>query len=226
MILAIDTSSALCAAGVFDAATGDELGRSVEDIGKGHAERLMAVIEAALSRAGKSYADIGKVAVSVGPGSFTGIRVGVSAARGLALALGVEAVGVSTLAAIAEAARRGGEARVIAAIDARRDELYVLDDRAGGGPAVMTVDALPSLTGGAPPLIAGSGAKIVADAFAAAGAPVAGVADIAATTADIAIYAWLSAQGWTASAPPKPPYLRGPDARPQQGFALPRAGAP
>lgn len=225
MILAIDTSSTLCAACVWSLQSG-ELGRAVEDIGKGHAERLMAVIDAALVEAGKSYADISKVAVSIGPGSFTGIRVGVSAARGLALALGVEAVGVTTLAAIAETARHGnGHARVIAAIDAKRGELYVLDDGDGAdaAPFIIAATGLAALANGAPPVIAGSGALSVSDAFAAAGREIAGVRDATATTADIAVYAQLAASGRITNSPPKPLYLRGPDAKPQHGFALPRA---
>ena len=105
IILAIDTAANLCAACVHDAAAGIERGRSVRDIGKGHAEQLMEVIDAALAAGGLAYADIGGIAVSVGPGSFTGIRVGVAAARGLALGLGVPSAGVTTLEALALEAR-------------------------------------------------------------------------------------------------------------------------
>ena len=66
------------------------------DLGKGHAEHLMAVVHDAMSAAqGSTIRDLGTIAVSVGPGSFTGVRVGVSAARGLALALKIPAVGVT-----------------------------------------------------------------------------------------------------------------------------------
>ncbi|MBE0692228.1 MAG: tRNA (adenosine(37)-N6)-threonylcarbamoyltransferase complex dimerization subunit type 1 TsaB, partial [Aquamicrobium sp.] len=82
-LLAIDTAADLCAACVRDT-DGGERGRSVLDLGKGHAEHLMGVIEAALREAGCGFADLDAVAVSVGPGSFTGVRVGVAAARGLA----------------------------------------------------------------------------------------------------------------------------------------------
>jgi len=222
MILAIDTSSTLCAACLWH--DGKELGRSVEDIGKGHAERLMAVIDAAFRQAGKTYADVSQVAVSIGPGSFTGIRVGVSAARGLALALGVPAVGISTLAAIAEAARVDApQARIIAAIDAKRDELYLADDAAGGTATMLNIGELASCTSGEAPVLAGSGVSLVAAAFRDSGIEPAAIANETATTADIAIYARLAAKGRIANSPPKPLYLRGPDAKPQQGFALPRA---
>jgi len=224
MILAIDTASTLCAACVWDTDASRELGRCVEDIGKGHAERLMGIIDAALAAAGKTYSDITAIAVSVGPGSFTGIRVGVSAARGLALALNVPAYGVTTLSAIAEAAwQKFPDRRVIAAIDAKRDELYVQDYAPDGsltaGPVIVLhadaaqLDAQPS------PILAGSGAGILA---AALGIDSCDMVDIDATTADIAIYARLAAAGRVANSPPSPLYLRGPDARPQGSFALPR----
>ncbi len=91
--------------------SGAERGRSVIDIGKGHAEHLMAVVEAAMKQAGVEYSDLGAVAVSVGPGSFTGVRVGVSAARGFAMALKIPAIGVTTLEAIAAEAREHFGAR-------------------------------------------------------------------------------------------------------------------
>jgi len=223
MILAIDTASNFCAACLWQ--DGTELGRAVEDIGKGHAERLMAIIDAALADAGTDYKSITSIAVSVGPGSFTGIRVGVSAARGLALALNVPAAGVTTLAAIAQAARNGHpNARIISAIDARREELYLADDSTGGIATMLNLSDLAALATGAPPVIAGSGASLVASAFRTAGIQPRAIVDDTATTADIAIYARLAAVGQIAGAPPKPLYLRGPDAKPQSGFALPRAG--
>ncbi len=125
ILLAIDSSASLCAACVYDAASSEELGREVLDLGKGHAEHLMGVIAGALERAGKDYADIGALAVSVGPGSFTGVRVGVSAARGLALALKVPAIGVTTLEALAtEGARAFPDRAVLAALDAGRGEIH------------------------------------------------------------------------------------------------------
>src|SRR3954469_23894815 len=121
-LLAIDTAANLCAACVFDTDAGAEVARAVRDIGKGHAEILMDVIAEALGAANVTFADIGGVAVSVGPGSFTGVRVGVSVARGLALALKVPAAGISTLEALAfEARALHGDRRVLTAIDGGRD---------------------------------------------------------------------------------------------------------
>ena len=105
IVLAIDTAGTGCFAAVYDDSTDTLLASAGADIGRGHAELLMGFIDQALAKSGKVLADIGRIAVTVGPGSFTGIRVGVAAARGFALALGVPAVGVTTLSAIAEAAR-------------------------------------------------------------------------------------------------------------------------
>ena len=223
ILLAIDTASTLCAACVYDAAAKRELGRSVEDIGKGHAERLMDVIAVALSAAGKHYSDLGAIAVSVGPGSFTGIRVGVAAARGLALALKVPAHGVTTLSAIAEEARQTWPARrILASIDAKRDEIYVEEHAPDGaivrGPVIVAVNDAPALLDGERPVLAGSGASVIAAGADPARFDLAG----GAATADVAVYARLAAAGRIFNSPPKPLYLRGPDARPQDGFALPR----
>ncbi len=200
IFLAIDTAANLCAACVCDT-QGGERGRAVLDLGKGHAEHLMAVIEEALAAAGCAYADLDAVAVSVGPGSFTGVRVGVSAARGLALALGIPAVGVSTLEALAAEARGDTPRAVLARVEAGRGQAYVAAYAADGaptfGPAAVTVEEADAMT---------------ADTLAAG------------TTADIAVYARLAAAKLAAghAEKPKPLYLRDADAKPQGSFALPR----
>src|SRR5690606_39482933 len=222
ILLTIDTVATLCAANVWSADAGRELGRAVRDHGKGHAEVLMAVIDEAIAAAGRSYRDLGGVAAAVGPGSFTGIRVGVAAARGLALALGVPATGVTTLDALAEEARTAFPGRpVIAALDARRDELYVAaygtDGSLASAPMAMRLPQGAELAAGADFVLTGSGARMIAEA---AGR----LFDIAgeAATADIATYARLAARQCFAGGKPKPLDLRAADAKPQEGFALPR----
>jgi tRNA threonylcarbamoyladenosine biosynthesis protein TsaB len=221
VLLTLDTCSSLCAASVSDA--GAELGRCVRDIGTGHAEQLMDVIAQALEAAGKDYRDLTGIAVAVGPGSFTGIRVGVSTARGLALALKVPSVGVGTLDAIAAEARDAFPGRaVLAAIDARREELYLAGYDAGGVPLIAPAIATPgdavAATGRMDaPVLAGSAAQMLAHA--------AGLHfDIASTsaTADIATYARLAHRQGFSGDRPKPLYLRAPDAKPQASFVLPR----
>jgi tRNA threonylcarbamoyl adenosine modification protein YeaZ len=224
-LLAIDCSASLCAACVYDPKVHEELGREVLDLGKGHAEHLMAVIEEALRQAGRGYADLSAVAVSVGPGSFTGLRVGVATARGLALALRIPAIGVTTLEALAEAARAAfPERAVLAALDGGRGDIHaaLYDELAvlRYGPAAITLEGAAAMASAQPvtPVLAGTAAARVAEAAGRA-------FDIGPTgaTADIAVYARLAAAK-TPGEKPKPLYLRDADAKPQAGFVLPRAG--
>lgn len=207
ILLAIDTAASLCAACVYDTQAG-ERGRAVLDLGKGHAERLMGVIDAALADAGVGYADLDAIAVSIGPGSFTGVRVGVATARGLALALKAPAVGVSTLEALAAAART--DRPVIARIDAGRGQAYLAafsaDGAVSSGPVALDLDEAAAFIDSAE----------------------AGTAVIEGQTADIAVYARLAAGKLAAGdvSPPRPLYLRDADAKPQTAFALPRKTAP
>ena len=82
IVLAIDTAGTGCFAGVYDAGEDRLLASAGADIGRGHAEQLMAFVDQALADSGCTLADIDRIAVTIGPGSFTGIRVGVAAARG------------------------------------------------------------------------------------------------------------------------------------------------
>ncbi len=124
-ILGIDTTQAACSAAVFDTETGQIMGRVWQQMPRGHAEALPEIISATLKQADISFADIGKLATSIGPGSFTGVRVGLSAARGFALALDLPLVGVTSLEAIAAGVEDFQQKTVLAAFDARRDEVYV-----------------------------------------------------------------------------------------------------
>lgn len=222
IVLAIDCSASLCAACVCDA--GVDLGREVRDLGKGHAEHLMEVIGSALEKAGKAFADLDAIAVSVGPGSFTGVRVGVSTARGLALALKVPAIGVTTLEALAaEASEEFPGSPVFALVDGGRGEIHaaLYDAKLNPlfGPAATSPEDAARLAGEAGAVLAGTAAERIAEA---AG----GIFDIALpkATADIAVYARLaSLKG--AGEKPRPLYLREADARPQAGFVLPRTGS-
>ena len=186
----------------------------------------MPMIEAALKRCGLAFGDIARIAVTIGPGSFTGVRVGVAAARGLGLALAVPVVGIGSLHALAFVAlepRRGGTA--VAVLGAARDEVYALvQDIASGrvlhGPAVFRVEELAGALASSPkPLVlTGAGAPLLASVLDEPGVEVIGNAD-APEMANVAALGFRAAAG----KPPVPLYLRGPDAKPQTGKALARA---
>jgi tRNA threonylcarbamoyladenosine biosynthesis protein TsaB len=119
LVLGFDTSAAHCAAALL---CGDRvLARAEEDMGRGQAERLMPMLEELLAGAGHGWSDLDAIGVGVGPGNFTGIRIAVSAARGLALSLGIPAVGVSSFEALAE----GREGPVLAILAAPRGMSYM-----------------------------------------------------------------------------------------------------
>jgi len=214
IVLAIDTAGVDCAAAVFESETGKMLGRVSETIGRGHAERLMAMIDDALAEAKLTLTDVERIGVTVGPGSFTGIRVGVAAARGLALALGVECVGVSTLEVLARTAS-GSEKPVLAAINAHRDQVYAQGferDVPQGEPLLLELDDYLARATAPGIVLVGSASALVNDREAETAPdhyPIDLVARISATA---------KAQG-----KPRPLYLRGPDAKPQTGFAVSRA---
>ena len=98
-VLAIDTALEACAAAVLDTESAGIMAHESLAMQRGHAEALMPLIKRVMDRAGLAYAALDRVAVTIGPGSFTGLRVGIAAARGIALAAGKPAVGLSTLAA-------------------------------------------------------------------------------------------------------------------------------
>ena len=117
-LLAIDTSAAHCAAALH---LGDRVEIRVESMAKGQAERLMPFLEELLTAEAVAWRDLAAIAVGTGPGNFTGLRIGVSAARGLALGLGIPAVGVSGF----EAAGLGHARPVTIALPAPRDHLWL-----------------------------------------------------------------------------------------------------
>ncbi len=140
-LIAFDTSAAHCAAALL---LGDSIVTRVDEMAKGQAEHLMPMLEDMLAKAGIGWADLDGIGVGTGPGNFTGIRIAVSAARGLALGLGKPAIGVDGFPARAYGATRP----FTAIIPAPRDQAYVQFFDANGGaskPALMGKDALPAM---------------------------------------------------------------------------------
>src|SRR6202163_5028837 len=125
LILAIDTALDACAAGVLDTDAGKLIAQESQAMKRGHAEALMPLIARVVEQSGIAFAALDRIAVTTGPGSFTGLRVGLSAARGIALAANKPVVGLTTLTAYAApVVSWNGEQPVISAIDARHDQVY------------------------------------------------------------------------------------------------------
>jgi tRNA threonylcarbamoyladenosine biosynthesis protein TsaB len=204
---------------VLDTDAGKMIARESLPIKRGHAEALMPLIARVIKESGIAFADLDRIAVTTGPGSFTGLRVGLSAARGIALAADKPVVGVTTLTAYAApVVNEGGEHPVISAIDARHDHVY-LQVVAGNGsslvwPRLASVEeALEAARFGAPHLV-GNAAKVLGERWPAhASSPVQVNAQPAP---DIAWVGWLGAAVSPETAPARPYYLRAPDAKPQK----------
>jgi len=232
-VLAIDTALDACAAGVFETDGGEKtLARESVAMARGHAEALMPLLARLMDVASIDFSELDRIAVTVGPGSFTGLRVGIAAARGIALATGKPAVGVSTLAALAAPHLAENEDRsVVAAIDAHHEQVYLQIFGPGGrslappllaplGEAVhMTMHLTAASAPTGPVLLVGSGAAILAAAWPAGmkRPPI-----DARTAPDIFWVARLGGAADAMRALPKPLYLRRPDARPQDAARLPR----
>ncbi len=197
LLLAIDTAAPRLGLALHSAAGCDTL---VEEMAQGQAERIFTAIAELLARQGADYAALRRIVVTTGPGSFTGLRIGLSAARGLGLALERPVVGVPSLLALS--LRLVGPGAVL--LDARRDEAYV---QLFAGPAQPETPAQLRPMVEARALLR-PGAGLIADPF----VDMAALARFAAT---------LDPADW----PPQPSYVRDADAKPQEKFRIERLGA-
>jgi tRNA threonylcarbamoyladenosine biosynthesis protein TsaB len=224
-VLAIDTALAACSAAVLDTVYGGIIAGDSLPMVRGHAEALMPLLQRVMDEANLAYPDIDRVAVTTGPGSFTGLRVGIAAARGIALAAAKPIVGLSTLSAYA-AAHMAADDRfpVVAVIDARHSHVYMQVFSPGGrtltAPRLAPLREAALAAGETPSCIVGSAAAAVAAAMSATDAPP--VTVDASTAPDIAWVARIGAAVPAGQSPPKPQYLRAPDAQPQNAAQLPR----
>lgn len=214
IVLAIDTATNCCAACLYDAESKVLLAGHSDDIGRGHAEHLLGTIDKVLAAADLSFNEIDKIAVSIGPGSFTGIRVGVATARSLGLALDKPTVGVSTLEALA--ADFASDAPFAVAIQAGRGQAYVQGFDVGGAvhnkPFIVKLDNNPSSqVEQVYSNLIGSAAELIDEARA--------IALLDRATGSIENIASLGA---TSKTQPSPLYIRSADAKIAEGFALPR----
>ena len=221
LILAFDTAAAACSAALWRDGTVLAAARATMD--QGQAEALMPMIEAVMAQAGTGYAALDRIAVTVGPGSFTGVRVGLAAARGLGLAAGKPVIGVMTtevLAARVPETERKRDTNILTAVDTKRGDLYVQQfDGAlreirvvcALGPSDLAAWCAPGST------------LVVGDAATLAAAALGPRATISAAEAlpDMATLARLAATRDPVAGGPLPVYVRPPDAvMPQHGGRL------
>jgi len=223
-VLAIDTALEACSAAVLDTEQGVLASQSVPMV-RGHAEALMPLIAKVMGDAKLPFTDLDRVAVTTGPGSFTGLRVGLSAARGIAIASGKPAFGLTTLAAFAAPHIANDDTIALAvAIDARHEHVYLQVFGPGGRtlvtPRVVPVrDAVRASSSGAPRIV-GSGAQMLAKEWPTEAKPPTLVDPRRAP--DIDWVARLGAAAIDTSTPPKPLYLRAPDAQPPAAAGVAR----
>ncbi len=207
IVLAIDTALDACSVAVV--ANGLSLATRSEPMARGHQERLAPMVAEAVAEAKLAFDRLERIAVTIGPGSFTGLRVGLAFAKALSLALDVACVGVGTLEALM-ASLDGADAAplAIAALDARRDQLY-LQVFSGGEP--LTEPGNLSLDE-AQALIVGLGATAKTTVV-GSGAALLGYTTAGPETVDPVALARLAAARPMPQERPSPLYLRAPDAR-------------
>ncbi len=210
IVLSMDTAHAACSVCVFDTDAAKPLADISEPMQKGHAERLSGMVDEAMRLGGVKYTEVDRLAACSGPGTFTGVRIALSFVRGLALVLKVPAVGVTTFAALSEAARPlvGGR-RLWIVQDARRGEVYMQgfasDGSISGHACALKISDAAAQLGKQTGCIAGSGASLL---------ELPSTIEVIGMQAvpDAAIIARLAANNLD---PPEPFYLRAPDAKAQ-----------
>lgn len=228
-ILALDTTMQACSAALLRGGAGDkgpEVFSRFEERERGHAEAIIPMLNEVMGEAGLDYCALTHIAVTIGPGSFTGVRVGVATARGLAVATGAEVTGISSLAVLARRVRddhAGGDEITAIAADARRGQVYfALFDNHGeamSDPVAATPeDAASLLPAGEPYILAGTGAELVA-----AAKPRREPEEIVPALQPDAVTLARMALGMEAATQPVVPlYLRPPDAKAQTDHAIAR----
>jgi tRNA threonylcarbamoyl adenosine modification protein YeaZ/ribosomal-protein-alanine acetyltransferase len=219
ILLALDTAMAACSVAVLRRGEPVPLAQAFLPMEKGHAEALAPLVQQVMNEAGLAYSQLSRIAVTVGPGTFTGVRIGLAFARGLGLALDIPVIGLDTLSAIAANSAPTSPRLVVA--DARKDEVYTALIGADGNqmrpPAVMALGlAAAEVAPGT--LVLGTAAdKLLSEAPRLT----------RSMAGDLPVAARFGALAWAMPAPasmPAPLYLRAADAKPQEGYAL-RAAA-
>jgi len=219
-LLALDTSTGACSVALLDAGGSGIISARFEIMPRGHAEALAPMVAGVMQDAGCKMRALERLGVTTGPGTFTGVRIGISFARALSAALGIPLTGISTLRAIA--ANAGSKFRVAAVMDARRGEVYMQIFKPGGEaqtqPQVLGLAAAAAALPDEKILLVGSGAKLV---FSVGGAKTAAweMPDVPPFP-DARNVAYLTFATAVDNAKPGPLYLRRPDAKLPQNPAI------
>ena len=222
-VLAFDTTMAACSVAVWRDGTCEGVFHT--DLMHGHAEALLPAIEGTLADAGQGYDTVDRIAVTTGPGSFTGVRVGLATARSLGLAIGCPVIGLLTTEVLAEDVRHARpDHPIVAVIDARRAEVYVQRFDASGvaldKPSCVLPDAVEALLAQQPAFtqpwcFVGDGIERVTPHFTAK------YDTLDVTSPNALVLAALAAQRPIPAHPPQPVYVRPPDAvKPRAGGRL------
>ncbi len=221
-ILALDTAQGACSVAVWK--DGEVLARRFERMRVGHAEQLVPMAMEAMATAGLEMTELDRLACTIGPGTFTGTRVALSAARGMALALKAPLVGVTTLEAVACGIAQAPDSVRATCFDAKRGELYCQvfggdsnDDALAAltEPLALsyeaTAEAAQAAAAGKTILIAGTGAALLAEALAKIGT-IAECPNVEPHP-DAALVAMIASGRPAPDTVPSPLYLRAPDAK-------------
>ena len=217
-ILAVDTALGLCSAAVLDTAKDEIIARESIPMERGHAESLMPLVDRVMAQVPGGFSVLARIATTVGPGSFTGLRVGLSAARAMALAASIPVVGITTLSAFAAPFLEGGGDQMVASvIDARHGHVFMQISRGDGSillpPQLIALTDAESRIRAANVRIVGSAASLFASLLTDSGQKLRVEPDQRGPDIE-----WVARLGGYASpddAKPVPLYLRAADAVPQ-----------
>lgn len=224
-ILAIDTALDACSAAVYDSDEERTLSFISHDMRRGHAEALIPIIADVMKAARLEFEALDRIATTVGPGSYTGLRVSISAAKGISLASGKPAVGITTLAAFTAPLIAENEAvPVVAAIDARHGNIFYhmmgANNRVLLSPRHSSIAEAIHLVATGPVRIVGPAAVLLREHW-----PKNSTAPVSVDPRQSPNVEWvakLAVHAEPARAPARPLYLRAPDVTPQDQHRLPR----
>lgn len=214
LILALDTSMAACSVCVYDTDKSLVIGGNQQFMDRGQAEALAPMVQNTMTMAGIGFADLNRIAVTTGPGTFTGVRIGLAMARGLGVALNIPITGINSLAAIA-ANETATNLPIVVAVDARAAEIYFASYDLSGhevtGPAVVSLDEARKLLPTHSVAILGTAAELLLQKLG-------NHPHVRSDAGDLPIaanFASLAANMPAPTLPPEPLYLRAPDVKPQ-----------